>query len=77
MAGVVCLAAVAALALNTLSDVRGYTIAEGRGLGSILTEVHAPVGSVVCFDSGSIHHGKRITGATATRAAATVYFSSP
>jgi hypothetical protein len=31
--------------------------------GSTVVELHAPAGTVLCFDSGSIHHGTR-TGAT-------------
>lgn len=40
-----------------------------------MLELQAPAGSVVCFDTGNIHHGKRLAGGT--RHAATIYFSSP
>lgn len=43
--------------------------------GSFAVELHAPRGTVICFDSGSIHHGKPLAAPTATRAAATVYYN--
>ena len=50
---------------------------EARRTGAFVLELHAPVGSVVCFDSGSIHHGKRVRSAMRRRSAATLYYSSP
>ena len=62
------------------SDVRSHrfnddSIAEATRYGkAFVVELHAPAGTVICFDSGSIHHGKRLAGGT--RSAATLYFSS-
>ena len=36
-------------------------------------ELHAPAGTVICFDSGSIHHGKELERSTSRRTAATLY----
>jgi len=63
-------AAVATTAIPLLADPFAYS-----GSGAFVLELHAPAGSVVCFDTGNIHHGKRLAGGT--RHAATIYFSSP
>ena len=41
-----------------------------------VVELHAPKGSVICFESGSIHHGKPLLTADGGRHAATVYYNS-
>ena len=38
-------------------------------------ELHAPAGTVICFDSGSVHHGKNLQ--RGHRAALTMYLTSP
>ena len=38
-------------------------------------ELHAPAGTVICFDSGSVHHGKNVQ--YGSRASMTTYFLSP
>lgn len=43
-----------------------------RSGGAFAVELHAPAGSVICFDSGSIHHGKRLV--EGTRTGATLFF---
>jgi len=41
-----------------------------------VVELHAPQGSVICFESGSIHHCKPLITADGGRHAATVYYNS-
>lgn len=45
------------------------------GGGAFVLELQAPTGSVICFDTGNIHHGKKL--ARGSRHAATIYFASP
>eukprot|EP00966_Prymnesium_polylepis_P332574 7388062-Prymnesium_polylepis.1 len=42
--------------------------------GAFVLELHAPAGSVICFDSGNIHRAKPLH-AGMTRSALTVYFA--
>lgn len=52
------------------------TIIEALRCGeAYLVELHGPKGTVICFDSGSIHRGKLIV--QGRRSSATLYFSSP
>jgi hypothetical protein len=49
---------------------------EGAHRRAFALELHAPAGTVICFDAGNIHHGKPLEGSGA-RHAATVYFHPP
>ena len=48
-------------------------ITEETQRSAFVVELHAPAGTVICFDSGSIHHGKELQHATSRRAASTLY----
>ena len=58
------------------SDIAHVTNTNGpNGKTAFAIEIHAPAGTVICFDSGNIHHGKNLQ--RGQRTALTLYLSSP
>ena len=56
-------------------DIAHMTNSLGGNGSAFAVEIHAPAGTVICFDSGNVHHGKNLQ--RGHRTALTLYMSSP